>query len=212
MINALKKNLSPRPSGKWGKLTKCSTQRHHQANEGKSGLAAEWVPVLRALRSFLSETKLAARKRRETHCLSHEEKEQLIEDYAEREIAVARKHVEDAETAIEQEQDGMRNVEKVGLTTTKPETTLDAMLNPIGDSLSNLASTDDQADGECEDDDEEDPVWGKLSEDYEPGRVISTISKMVQYRTWRVWQKQMKLDKSTQQAGETLRTTSVRGI
>ena len=38
----------------------------------------------------------------------------------ERETTAARKLVDDAETAIEQKQDDMRNPEKVGLTTTKP--------------------------------------------------------------------------------------------
>jgi hypothetical protein len=38
MVNALKKNFSPLPAGKYGKSTKRSIQRHHhQANEGKSG-------------------------------------------------------------------------------------------------------------------------------------------------------------------------------
>ena len=77
----------------------------------------------------------------------------------ERETALARKRVEDAETAIKQEQDHMRNAEKAGLKTTKPETTFQEMLNAIGDSLSDLASSDD----------EEDPAGGKPSEDDEPG-------------------------------------------
>jgi len=36
------------------------------------------------------------------HFLSNEEKEKWIEDYVDREPAVARKRVEDAETAIQQ--------------------------------------------------------------------------------------------------------------
>jgi len=50
--------------------------------------------------------------------------------------------VEDAETAITQVQDDMRNGEKTGLTTTKPETTFEQMLNAIGDSPSDLTSSD----------------------------------------------------------------------
>jgi len=61
---------------------------------------------------------------------------------------VARKRVEHAETAIEQKQDDMRNAEKVGLTTTKPETTSEEMVKAIGDSLSDLAIADDGEDGE----------------------------------------------------------------
>jgi len=54
---------------------------------------------------------LAAGKRRETHFLWKERKQKWIEDYVERETPVARQRVEDAETAIEQVQDDMRNAE-----------------------------------------------------------------------------------------------------
>jgi len=116
----------------------------------------------------------------------------------ETETAVARKLVEDAETAIEREQHDMRNAEQAGLTTTKPETTFQEVLNTIGDSLSDLASSNDEEAGEDGDDDEERPVGGKLSEDDEPGWVMGTISKTVQYHMGWFRQKQMKLDKSTQ--------------
>jgi len=75
MVNALKKNFSPLPAGRYDKLTKRSTQRRHHANEGKSGLEAERVRALGALRSLRSKKKLAAEKQRETHFLSNEEKE-----------------------------------------------------------------------------------------------------------------------------------------
>jgi len=121
-----------------------------------------------------------------------------MEDYAENETAVARMRVEDAEIAIKPKQDDLRNAEKAGLTTTKPETTFEEMLNTIGDSLSDLASSDDGEDGEDEDDDEEDPVGGKLSEDDKPRWVMGTISKTVQYCIKRFRQKQMNLDVLTQ--------------
>ena len=57
-------------------------------------------------------------KRRETHFLSNEEKDKWMEDYLDGETAVARNLVQDAETAIMQEQEHMRNVEKARLTTT----------------------------------------------------------------------------------------------
>ena len=101
MVNAPKKNFSPLPAGKYGKSKKRSTQRRHQANEGKSGLVAERIRALGALRSLRSKKKLAAEKRRETHFLSNEEKEKWIEDYVERETAGARKRVEDAEAAVQ---------------------------------------------------------------------------------------------------------------
>jgi len=100
------------------------------------------VRALGALRSLRSRQKLAVEKTRATHLFSHEEKEQWIEDYVERETAVARKRVEDAETAIKQKQD-MSNVEKAGLTTREPEKTFEELLNAIGDSLSDLASSEE---------------------------------------------------------------------
>jgi len=105
-----------------------------------------------------------------------------IEDYVDRETSVARKRVQDAETAIIQEQEHMRNVEKARSTTTQPETTSEEMLNAIGDSVSDLARSEDEEDVEDKDDDEEDTVLGKLCEDDQPGWVMDTISKTVQHR------------------------------
>jgi len=50
-------------------------------------------------------------KRRETHCICSKEKEKRIRDHVERNAAVARKRVADAETAIKQKQKEMRNTE-----------------------------------------------------------------------------------------------------
>jgi hypothetical protein len=41
IVNVPKKDFSPLPGGRYGKSTTHSTQRRHQANEGKSGLEAE---------------------------------------------------------------------------------------------------------------------------------------------------------------------------
>ena len=91
MVNPPIKKLSPLPARKYGKSTKKSTRRHHQANKGKSGLEAEKVRVLGALRSLQSETKLWAENGRETHFSSNEDRAKWIEDYVDRETAVARK-------------------------------------------------------------------------------------------------------------------------
>jgi len=72
------------------------------------------------------------------------------------------------------------------------------MLNANGDSLSDLASSEDEEDREDEDDDEEDTGHGKLSEDDEPGWVMGTISKTVQHRMESFRQKQLRPDKLTQ--------------
>jgi len=96
------------------------------------------------------------------HCLSTEEREKWIEDYLERETAVARKRVQDAEAAIMQEHDDMSTAENAGATTSKSKKTFEEMLNAIGVSLSDLATSDDEQDGEYEENDEEDTELGKL--------------------------------------------------
>jgi len=100
MMITLKMNFSPLPAGKYGKLTKRSTQQHHQANEGKSCLDAGRDQALGALHSSWSNKKLVAEKWQETHILSHEVKAKWNEDYVDTETAGARKRVEDAEAAI----------------------------------------------------------------------------------------------------------------
>jgi len=60
-------------------------------NKGKSTLEVDRVCALGELRRVRSRKKLAAVKRSETHFLSNEENEQWIEDYMDRETAVARK-------------------------------------------------------------------------------------------------------------------------
>jgi len=129
--------------------------------------------------------------------LSNEEKEKWIEDEVDRETAGARKRVEDPETAIMQQQEDMSNAKKEQSTTRKPETIFKEMLNAIGDSLSDLASSEDAEDVEDEDD-EEDTELGKLREDDEPGWVMGTLSKTVQYRMESFRQKPMRIDKLTQ--------------
>jgi hypothetical protein len=89
----------------------------------------------------------------------------------------------------------MTHAELVGLTFRTPKKTFEEMLVAIGDSLSDLASSDNGEDGEDADDE---PIeQGKLSEDDQPGWVMGTITKMVQQRMERFRQKQMKFDKLT---------------
>jgi len=199
MVNAPKKNFSPLPAGRYGKSTKRSTQRRHHANEGKSGLEAQRFRALGALPSLRFKKKLAAEKRRETHFLSNAEKEKWIEDYVERETAGARKRVEDAEAAVQQELDDMTHAAITGLTPREPEKTFEEMMAAIGDSLSDLASSDDGENGEDED---EVTDLGKLSEDDEHGWVMGTISEAVQQRVESFRQKQMNLDELTQPGWE----------
>jgi hypothetical protein len=144
--------------------------------------------------------KIAVEKRRHTHFLSNDGKETWIEGYVERKTAGARKLAEDAEAAVQQEQDDMTDAEIAGLTSREPEKEFEEMLAAMGDSVSDLASSDDGEDGEGVDD--EGTKQGKLSEDDEPGWVTGTITKMVQQGMERFRQKQMKLDKLTQPGWE----------
>jgi len=116
----------------------------------------------------------------------------------EREPALSRTQVDDVKTAIMQEYEDMTNVGKVGLTTRKPEKTFEEMLNVIGHSLSDLASFNQEEDGEDQEDDENYTELGKLSEDDKPGWVVGTIPRMVQQRIQRLRQKQRRFEKLTQ--------------
>jgi hypothetical protein len=77
----------------------------------------------------------------------------------------------------------------VKLTSREPEKPFEEMLVAIGDSLSDLASSDNAEDGEDEDDEETEQ--GKLSEDDEPGWVMGTITKTVKQHMEKFRQKQM---------------------
>jgi hypothetical protein len=72
------------------------------------------------------------------------------------------------------------------------------MLNAIGDSLSDLASSEAKEDREDEDEDEKDTGHGKRSEDNEPGWVLGTISKSVQHCMESFGPKQLRPDELTQ--------------
>jgi hypothetical protein len=167
-------------------------------NKGKIGLESGRVRAFGALWSLQSKEKLSAETRPEMHCISNTDKEKSIEDYVYRETAVAKTRVQDAETAIMPEQERMGNVEKGRSITIKSEISLQAMLNAIGDSRSDLASSKDEEDGQDEDHDEEDTKSGKLSEDDEPGWVMGTISKTVQPSMESFGQKQMRIDELMQ--------------
>ena len=135
-------------------------------------------------------------KQRDTDFLSHNEQSTLIEDYVERETAVACKRVEDAEAAIRQKREIMGTADNTDLATRQPEKLYLEKMVAIKHSLSDLASSDDGEDGDGEDDEETEQ--GNLSEDDEPSWVMGIISKTVQQRMERFRQMQMKLDKLTQ--------------
>jgi len=159
-------------------------------------LEADRVRALGALCSLQSKPKLAAEKRQVTHFLSKEEIEKWIDNSVERAMAGARKQLEDAEAAVQQEQEETRKAENTGLMLREAENTFQEMMVAIGESLSDLAGSDDGEDGEDEDDEEKEQ--GKMSKDEEPGWVLGAIYNTVQLCMERYRQKQMKLDELTQ--------------
>jgi hypothetical protein len=84
------------------------------------------------------------------------------------------------ETAVQQKEEGSRKAENAGLTNSELEKTFQEMMVAIGDSLSDLASSNDGEDGQNEDDEE--TAQCRLSEDDEPGWVIGTMTKIVRQR------------------------------
>jgi hypothetical protein len=80
------------------------------------------------------------------------------------------------------------------LTSREPKKTFVEILVAIGDSLSDLATSVDEEDGE--DEDNEETEQGKLSEDDKPGWVIGTITKTVQQRMERFLQKQIQVQRN----------------
>jgi len=119
---------------------------------------------------------LAAEKQQERHSFSNEDKENWIDDYVERETARATKWVEEAEAAVQQEQQDMNNAKSTGLTNREPEISFEEMMVAIGDSLGDLVTSDDGEDGKDEDEETE---QGKPSEDEQHGWVMGKINKTV---------------------------------
>jgi len=94
----------------------------------------------------------------------------------------------------------MTHAEITGLTSREPEKTFEKMVFASGNSLSDLASSDNGED--CEDEDDQETEQGNLSEDDEPGLVMGTITKTVQQCMEIIQLKQMKLDELTQPGWE----------
>jgi len=90
----------------------------------------------------------------------------------------------------------MTKAENAGLTNSETHKTIQEITVAMGDSLSDLASSD--AGEDWDDEDDEETEQRTPSEDDEPGWVIGTMSKLVQQCMGRFRKKQMKLDEVTQ--------------
>jgi len=97
------------------------TPRRHQINEGKRGLETERVRAHGAFCSLRFNKKLGAEEQHEMHFLYNEDKEKWIQDYVERETTGARKRVEHAEAAVQQEKDDTWKAETTRLMNREPE-------------------------------------------------------------------------------------------
>jgi hypothetical protein len=87
----------------------------------------------------------------------------------------------------------LSTAENGGAITSKPETFFEGEVKTIGVTLSDRVSSDDKHEGEDKADDEEDIYLRKPSDDDEPGRVMSTISKTLQHCMESFRKKQMML-------------------
>jgi hypothetical protein len=81
-----------------------------------------------------------------------------------------------------------------------PKKTVHEMMVAIRESVTNSVSSDHGEHGE--DEDHEETEQGQLNDDDKSGYVMGTITKMVQQRTERLWQKRMNLDELTQPGWE----------
>jgi hypothetical protein len=93
----------------------------------------------------------------------------------------------------------MAQAQIAGLTSREPEMTLEEMMPAIGDSLRDLACSDNGEDGEDEDEETE---QGKRCADNEPRCVMDTISKTVPQCMESFQLKLAKLDEFTQPGRE----------
>jgi len=177
LFNAPKMIIPPHPADKHSISTKHFTRYRHHANEGKSSLEAGIVRALGALCSLKSRKQLAVEQWADRHFSSNHEIEKWIKDYDQRETAVARKQIYDVDKAIKNAQTDMRKADNAGLTTKADEKNIQETMVAIRDSQSDLASSEVEEDREDEED--EDTLLGKPSDNDEPGWVMGKISKMV---------------------------------
>jgi hypothetical protein len=142
-------------------------------NERKSSLEAETVRSIGALGSLQSNKKFAIQKEA---CnweitikalLKQWTEIQWILDYVERETTGATKRVEDAESAVQQMQEDMKEAQNTSLKNWELAMTFQEMMVAIGDRLSHLARSDKGEDEEDVDDDE--TAQSQLSKDDQPG-------------------------------------------
>jgi hypothetical protein len=114
-------------------------------------LEAENIVAPGALRSVRSKQKLHTEEQPETLFLSNEHKEKWIVHYVEKETSGAGKIVEDAVGADQNKQEDMKHAEISGSMMGEPKNRFSKMTVAIGDSVSDLSSSNDVVDWEDDD-------------------------------------------------------------
>jgi len=150
-------------------------------------MKADRLRALGELCRLRSTKKLEAEKRPETHFLRNEEIEKWIEDYVAREASGARMRVQYTEVMIGQEQEDTETADNAVVRNRQPENTFHEMMVGERDILSDLASSENGEDRK--DEDNEEMEQGNLSEEDAPSWEMGTMSKTVQQRMKRFWQK-----------------------
>lgn len=195
MPNTPEKNLAPLPAGKYGISTNPATKRRHQANAGKTGLEAERVRALGALRNQRSKKRKAAEQMQETKFVSRAEKKRWIDEYVEKETEPFRRRVAEAEEAIRAAKHERPATDKTHSATETPKPTFEEMLRTIGDDLNDIDDEEGDLKGQGknldsegedeEDEDEEDGSDEDEGED-EDDDSHSVLGKMNETRLERV--------------------------
>ena len=166
MVNTPKKNFSPLPAGKFGKSDNPATLKRHRTNAGKGGIESERIRALQALRTLRSKKKAKAAASKDTVSMTQQEREKWIEDYVERETAVARRRVEEADAAWELEKERLAAEALDGASTaSKSKTTFAEMLKGIDDSIDDIATSDEDDEDDEDEDEEEDDIEGEIKAD-----------------------------------------------
>src|SRR6187551_3430319 len=146
MVDLPKKNYNPLPTGKFGRLDNPATLKRHRTNSGKSGVESERIRAHNSLHSLKYKKRRKAAESNEIRFMTKKEREKWIENYVERETATARKRAEEADSAWEREKERLAAEETVmdQPTAVGSKKTFEEMLKDIGDSIEDLATSDEE--------------------------------------------------------------------
>lgn len=207
MVDSSKKNYSPLPAGKYGRSDNPATVKRHRTNAGKSGIESERIRAHNNLRALKCKKRKKAEGSEEIRDMDSDQRDKWIEDYVERETAAARKRAEEADLAWALEKERLASVSAVDQ---HPETAESArsfnqMLEDIGESIDDVATSgEEDEDNEDDDDDEEDEedIEGESDEEEGSGWVPDIVQKSAQRRIDAFREKCMWIEEMTRSGWE----------